>query len=253
MDKNELPGHSGIDAVSVQELLNILAKGDLKTEHGMLRWSSNYAFLVTVTLNSTTAMAVYKPQKGERPLWDFPDGTLCYRETAAFLTSQELGWNLVPPTVLREGPRGIGSLQYYIEHDPEVTYFSLDTSSADQLRYFAAFDYIVNNADRKGGHCLVDSKGHIWGIDHGIAFHSAPKLRTVIWDFAGHPIPDQILLDLERVCGLLDSPSTTYRTALAGLLAEYEITALQSRIRRLLLRREYPQPGPGPNYPWPPV
>lgn len=237
----------------IEQVSEILEKGDVDSEHGILRWSSNYAFLVSVKLNEDTVNAVYKPQRGERPLWDFPDGTLCYRETAAYLTSKELCWEIVPPTVLREGARGIGSFQYFIEHDPQVNYFSFDETMIPQLKRMSVFDYVINNADRKGGHCLVDCDGHLWGIDHGISFNTVHKLRTVIWDFAGQPIPEALLNDLSRLCGLLDDPSTPYAKAMYRLLAAAEIRAFQNRLRHMLKHRRYPQPGPGPNYPWPPV
>jgi hypothetical protein len=219
----------------------------------MLRWSSNYAFLVSICDNDETALAVYKPQRGERPLWDFPDGTLCLREVAAFVLSDALAWHIVPPTVLRDGPRGLGSVQYYVANNPEVNYFSLDDRFSEQLRRFAAFDYIINNADRKGGHCLLDNENHLWGIDHGIGFHTAPKLRTVIWDFAGQPVPEALLQDVQRVCGEIEDQRSRFRIELDKLLADAEVNALLARMRRLCQRREYPRPGPGPNYPWPPV
>jgi uncharacterized repeat protein (TIGR03843 family) len=234
-------------------ILRLLACGSMREEHGMLRWSSNYAFLVSISDPDTTALAVYKPQRGERPLWDFPDGTLCYREVAAFVVSDALGWQIVPPTILRDGSRGVGSVQFYITNNPEVNYFSLDQHFASRLMQFAAFDYIINNADRKGGHCLLDPDGHLWGIDHGIGFHTAPKLRTVIWDFAGQPVPAEILEDIERVCGQVEDPCSRARIELDKLLSDAEVAALLARMRRLSQRREYPRPGPGPNYPWPPV
>ncbi len=239
--------------ISLGRVLEVLEKGVLDAEYGLLRWSSNYAFLVSVELEDVKLTAVYKPQRGERPLWDFPDGTLCYRETAAFLTSRELGWQIVPPTVLREGARGIGSMQFYIDHDPEINYFSFDETYAPQLMRIAAFDYLINNADRKGGHCLLDQEGHIWGIDHGIAFNAVHKLRTVIWDYAGQPIPDALLEDIARLYATLENPDCDYSGRLFGLLAVQEIKAFQSRMRHLLKQRHYPMPGPGPNYPWPPV
>lgn len=239
--------------ITMERVVEILEKGTIHAEHGIMRYSSNYTFLVTVTHDDLSLMAVYKPQRGERPLWDFPDGTLCYREVAAFLTSQELGWQIVPPTILREGPRGVGSVQFYIDHDPEQNYFSFDTEMIPQLMVMAAFDYLVNNADRKGGHCLVDNQGHLWGIDHGIAFHSAHKLRTVIWDFAGQPLPEKLLADIEKLCGEVDETNHPFRQAMQKLLSEGEMRAFQSRIRHLLRTKRYPQPGSGPNYPWPPV
>jgi len=234
-------------------VLETLEKGDIIEEYGLLRWSSNYAFLIGVCLDDITLTAVYKPQKGERPLWDFPDGTLCYRERAAFLTSEFLGWQIVPPTALREGKRGLGSIQFYVDHDPNVNYFSFDHAMHDQLRRIAAFDYLINNADRKGGHCLLDSQGHIWGIDHGIAFHSAHKLRTVIWDFAGQPVPDVLLADVERLRTALENQESVFHQSLCGLLATNEVKSFLSRSRHLLKQKRYPTPGQGPNYPWPPV
>ena len=239
-----------MDEDSILRLLNC---GEIREEHGMLRWSSNYTFLVTVQDGDTTSMAVYKPQRGERPLWDFPDGTLCYREVSAYVVSSALGWDIVPPTVLRDGPRGIGSLQYFIQNNPEINYFSLDETFADPLMHMTAFDYLINNADRKGGHVLLAGDGHLWGIDHGIGFHSAPKLRTVIWDFAGKAIPDPMLRDIERVYSEVEDVHCGTRLDLNKLLADAEVNALMARMRRMLQRREFPRPGPGPNYPWPPV
>ena len=237
----------------LDRVLEVMEQGEVDTEHGILRWSSNYAFLVTIRLGADAVNAVYKPQRGERPLWDFPDGTLCYRETAAFITSKETCWEVVPPTVLREGPRGIGSFQYFIDHDPQVNYFSFDETMLPQLKRMALFDYVVNNADRKGGHCLVDSEGHLWGIDHGITFNSVHKLRTVIWDFAGQVIAEALLNDVARLCTALDDVATPYAHSMHKLLSGTEIRAFQNRLRHVLKQRRYPQPGPGPNYPWPPV
>jgi len=243
--------------VSETTALHILQHGDMETEYGILRWSSNYAFLIAVTDNSMKLNAVYKPQRGERPLWDFPDGTLCYRERAAYLTSRELGWQIVPPTVLRDGPRGLGSVQMFIEHDPQINFFSYNESPGalkPQLMRIAVFDALINNADRKGGHCLLDPNGHVWGIDHGISFHSAHKLRTVIWDYAGDAIPDALISDIDRLCSALDDSDSAYRQELCNLLSQLEIKAFQARVRQVLKSRRYPQPGSsGPNYPWPPV
>ncbi len=239
--------------ISPERLLEVLEQGAIDTEYGVLRWSSNYAFLIAVTFDDLQVTAVYKPQRGERPLWDFPDGTLCMRETAAFLTSRELGWEIVPPTVLREGPRGLGSIQFYIDHDPEINYFAFDESFMPQLKRMAVFDYIINNADRKGGHCLLDAEGHIWGIDHGISFNSVHKLRTVIWEYAGQPVPDDILETLACLYAALEKPDSPYSKAMRELLAPQEIKAFQSRVRHVLKQKKYPSPGPGPNYPWPPV
>lgn len=240
--------------LSFGRVLEILQKGTIDAEHGMMRWSSNYTFLVSVTHEGTSVMAVYKPQRGERPLWDFPEGMLCKREVAAFITSQELGWQIVPPTALREGPRGLGSVQFFINHDPEVNYFTFDASLLPQVRRIAAFDYIVNNADRKGGHCLLDSSGHVWGIDHGITFHVSPKLRTVIWDFAGQDVPESLLNDMQRVLDTVRNPDCDFTKELLTLISEREAAAFQQRLEHLLRMKRFPKPGAaGPNYPWPPV
>jgi uncharacterized repeat protein (TIGR03843 family) len=242
------------DSLTIERVMDILERGTLENEHGLMRWSSNYTFLVSIKEADEELTAVYKPRRGERPLWDFPDGTLCQRERAAFLTSHLLGWQIVPPTVLREGTRGIGSVQFYVDHDPDVNYFSFDETLLPQAARICAFDVLVNNADRKGGHVLVDTQGHVWGIDHGITFHSAPKLRTVIWEFAGQPISADLLQDVERLAAAVEDAGSKYRQALAELLSEREIGAFQNRIRHLLKTRKFPQPGPnGPNYPWPPV
>lgn len=256
-DSNPTPGDTPDQPqripITIERLLEALQCGQIDNEYGLMRWSSNYTFLVAVAHEDLEVMAVYKPQKGERPLWDFPDGTLCYREVAAFAASQALGWDLVPPTVLREGSRGLGSVQFYVEHDPEQNYFSFDESMKPQLRKMAAFDYLVNNADRKGGHCLLDNDGHLWAIDHGITFHSAPKLRTVIWDFAGQSVPDDLMQDIDRLCAALEDDASRLRQTLAGLLSGHEINTFKARVRHLLRTRRYPTPGSGPNYPWPPV
>jgi hypothetical protein len=240
-------------SVTIENVLEAIEKGDIEIEHGSIRWSSNYTFLLSVRYNDLLIPCVYKPRIGERPLWDFPDGTLCQRERASFLTSEFLGWQLVPPTVLREGPRGVGSLQFYVEHDPEQHYFSFDDSLKPQLVYLSLFDCIVNNADRKGGHCLIDSSNRLWAIDHGLTFNSVHKLRTVIWDFAGQPIPAALRTDVERLCNALEQSQSDYVCALQELLAPQEIIAYKRRVDRLLNSGRFPKPGPGPNYPWPPV
>ncbi len=145
-----------------------------------------------------STLAIYKPQRGERPLWDFPSGTLGRREVATYLVAEAVGWGLVPPTVLREGPYGSGSVQLFVEAQEEIHFFTIqdDARYADDLRRLAALDVICNNADRKAGHCLVDVDGRLWAIDNALTFHVDPKLRTVIWDFAGTPLPARIGSDL---------------------------------------------------------
>ncbi len=237
--------------LSVERAIRLLREGLFYEAKGLLAWSSNYTFLMGISDGEVDRLAIYKPRRGERPLWDFPDGTLCQREVAAFLLSEALGWHIVPPTILRDGPQGIGSVQLYIEHDPEQNYFTFGHHLRPQLMRIALFDHLVNNADRKGGHCLLDSNGQIWAIDHGICFHTQPKLRTVIWDFAGEPIPPALLETIGKLCGELSEPEL--RQALSALLSRAEIEALQRRAEQLVTTGVYPHPGPGRNYPWPPV
>lgn len=235
------------------DVLTMLKSGEMGMAQGRLRWSSNHTFLVDLCADEVRIKAIYKPRRGERPLWDFPDGTLCYREVAAYLISESLGWQIVPPTVLREGFYGMGSVQLYVEHDPEITYFNLGEFFVPQLHRFAAFDAIINNADRKGGHCLLDKNNKLWGIDHGICFHMAPKLRTVIWDFAGQPLPADLKTDIQRLMALICDSNSELVQQLSELLSPMEMSALVSRTQRLLKQSKFPHPGSGPSYPWPPV
>ncbi len=239
--------------VTAETVLDVLSNGTMEDTHGLLRYSSNYTFLVTMKKDDLCLPAVYKPRKGERPLWDFHDGTLCNRERASFLTSEVLGWGIVPPTALADGAHGLGSIQFYIDHDPSVNYFSLDNTFAPQLARIALFDVLVNNADRKGGHILLDAQGQLWGIDHGITFNEEHKLRTVIWDFAGQNVPTPLMEDVQRLCEAAQDSDGDYRAELLTLLTPYELDAFQRRIDRIVRTRRYPTPGPGPNYPWPAV
>lgn len=218
---------------------------------GRIAWSSNATFLVTASLDDIQVPAVYKPQRGERPLWDFPEGTLCNREVAAYELSVTTGWSIVPETVLRDGPYGIGMVQQFIDHDPDDHYFTLLETHIDEFQRFAAFDVLANNADRKGGHCLeAKADGHIWGIDHGLTFHVADKLRTVIWDFAGDAVPDGIVATVECILEQLDGGALGHR--LAELLAPGEVEAVADRARALLRAGTYPVPDEGyHSVPWP--
>jgi uncharacterized repeat protein (TIGR03843 family) len=246
--------------LSFEEGLRLLRLGAVDTEHGVMRFGSNYTFLVTVRLDDIEALAVYKPRLGEAPLWDFPTGTLCKRELAAFYLSEALGWDLVPPTALREdAPRGIGSLQIFIHHDPNCHYFRFEPRHLPQIKRFLAFDVVANNADRKGGHVLLDAADHIWGIDHGLCFNHVPKLRTVMWEFgsdemplAGTPIPDDVLADLRCLLAKLQTPDDAV-LQLIHLLAEEEVTALRRRLATLINHGTFPMPRPGGSRPWPPV
>ena len=192
-------------------------------------WSSNATFLVSCSIGSDELLAIYKPQRGERPLWDFPRGTLCNREMAAREVSEALGWAIVPDTVLRDGPVGLGMMQRFVHHDPEEHYFTLLADHADEFRRMAAFDIVINNTDRKGGHCLrATDDGSIFGIDHGVSFHGQWKVRTVIWDFACEPIPPDVCADLHR---LDDELRGDLGKKLAPLLDRFELDALRGPAR----------------------
>ena len=220
---------------------------------GLISWGSNYTFLTRACHEMGQLQAVYKPRKGERPLWDFAPGTLCLRERAAFLVSEALQWKLVPATVLRDGPHGWGSVQRFVEHDPDDHYFTFQGQYETQLQRVVLFDILVNNADRKGGHVLLDKSGRLWSIDHGICFHADYKLRSVIWDFAGKPISDSMRNDLKRFQRRLENPNDQMLQQLCELLNEREIEALHRRLQTLCEETVFPQPGPGRHYPWPPV
>ncbi len=200
---------------------------------------SNYTFLVQLQLGGHTGLGIYKPRDGESPLWDFPNGTLYKRECAAYLLSRLLGWNIVPFTIIREGPYGIGSVQQYVEHDPRQSYYTLTEDNAAQLRVIACFDLVVNSTDRKANHLLVDSDGKLWSIDHGLTFHADTKIRTVIWDFSGEPIPEPLLASLATLARQHDAPEGLLRELLELLLPK-EVVALERRLAWVLSERVYP-------------
>jgi uncharacterized repeat protein (TIGR03843 family) len=227
-------------------VLPVLRDGDIEVQ-GRMPWSSNSTFLVTLCHRGTEMNAVYKPHRGERPLWDFPDG-LYRREVAAYELSEALGWRLVPETILRDkAPFGPGSLQRFVDADFEQHYFTLleDPSHHDALRAMCAFDLLANNADRKSGHCLLTEDGHIWGIDHGLCFHDEPKLRTVIWDFSGEPIPELLLEDVRRFAVAPLPPP------LERLLSPPEQAALAKRAAAVVRMGHFPEATSGRPYPWP--
>lgn len=212
---------------------------------------SNYVYLLTLERRGQTARAIYKPRRGEWPLWDFPDGTLYLREYAAYLVSQALKWFFIPPTVIREGPHGIGMLQWYITAR-QTDYEQLFQHHISEFKRIAAFDWLVNNADRKGGHCLEATDGRLWLIDHGLTFNVVPKLRTVIWDFAGQPVPQTVLTDLELLSCQLTA-SSALMTRLSRLLSPEEIQALKERLIMILNYPVFPSSfGSHRRIPWPP-
>jgi hypothetical protein len=233
------------------EIAGVLERGALEVV-GRMRYSSNGTFLVEVSADGVEIGAVYKPRRGERPLWDFPDGTLCQREVASFEVSHALGWDIVPVTVMRgDGPLGAGALQRFVDHDPEEHYFTLLEDNQDRFRQFAALDVLLNNTDRKGGHCLRDrASGVIIGIDHGLTFHPAWKLRTVIWDFAGEPVPPALADDLCRT--ITDAEHGALGERLAMLLSPPELAAFAIRATDLVREGRFPDPEPGyHSVPWP--
>jgi uncharacterized repeat protein (TIGR03843 family) len=251
--------------------LDRIADGELVL-HGRVMPASNATFVGEVH----DVRVVYKPVRGERPLWDFPDGSLAGREEAAYVVSQALGWNVVPPTMRRDGPHGLGMVQVWCEPDPDdeaVTIVpggrtpdgwrhvfdglddrdqvvSLVHESSDALRRMALFDIVVNNADRKGGHVLAMGDGHRYGVDHGVTFHTEPKLRTVLWGWAGETVPDDDLGVLEA---LADDLRADLGERLLQLLTPHEVAATLGRTTRLLRTATLPQPrGEWPAIPWPP-
>jgi uncharacterized repeat protein (TIGR03843 family) len=228
----------------------LLRAGDVEVL-GRMPWSSNATFLVNVVDGQDEMLAIYKPQRGERPLWDFPRGTLCHREVAAYEVSEALGWQIVPDTVLRDGPAGVGMMQRYVEHDPEEHYFTLLEEHADAFRRMAAFDVVINNTDRKGGHCLrALAGGRIFGIDHGVSFHVQWKVRTVIWDFGGETIPPEVCRDLHRFADRLDEGDVGEQ--LVDALDRFEIDALRARTEHLLATGCLPRARDDYHaYPWP--
>jgi hypothetical protein len=261
--------------------LGILREGEAELR-GLFRLGSNETFLCQMRSPSGTLQTVYKPARGERPLWDFPTGSLGKREAAAFETAHCLGWDFVPPTVFRtDGPLGPGSFQEYLDLDFERNYFVLREQQPDALRRVAAFDILINNADRKALHVVCDAFGRIRLIDHGVCFHREWKLRTVIWDFAGEELPQEILEVLDRLLTSTSNPrpegvrraapsrsgdrkaEAGIRSVPAGmpdiglwptlttLLSREEVAAVKSRARTLRDEGRFPPPGPGISIPWP--
>ena len=230
--------------------LRLLGEGEIRPQ-GLMPDCSNYTYLARICGTAEETLAVYKPVPGETPLDDFPSGSLGRREVAAYIVDQALGWQIVPPTVYRRrGPLGPGSLQQFVAADLAEHYFTLMPSRADDFRVMAAFDCIVNNADRKSGHCLLGEDGHIWGVDHGLTFHPLPKLRTVIWEFAGEQVPDRLRVDADRLAGELES-GAAWVQPLRLLLSAAEVRALGSRSRRMAAEGVFPRPTSRWAYPWP--
>ncbi len=231
--------------MSSSDALEFLSRGAISIK-GRMPSASNITLLAELTFAGTTALAIYKPARGERPLWDFPPG-LYKREVAAYGLSEALGWGLVPLTILREGPHGVGSFQLFVDADFQQHYFTLleRPEHRAQLMRICVFDLIANNADRKGGHCLLGADDRVYAIDNGLTFHTEPKLRTVIWDFAGEPIPRETIAAIRHLLdeGLPDP--------VAELLDPDEREALLARGKVLARRGRFPKDASGMRYPWP--
>jgi uncharacterized repeat protein (TIGR03843 family) len=226
-------------------LTQLLTEGDIAVEMRM-PYSSNATFLVRISQGERSCRAIYKPLRGERPLWDFAPG-LHRREVAAYRLAIAMGFDFVPITVLRDGPLGEGSVQLLIDADFEQHYFTLFESQPelhDQFRDIAVFDIVANNTDRKSGHVLIDADKHVWGIDHGLCFAADFKLRTVIWEFGGEALPEPLLDAVRKV-------ADTVPLEVASLLDSDEVEALTHRAAWLLEHRQFPVDDSGRRYPWP--
>jgi hypothetical protein len=235
--------------IDVATALRLLTDGALDVE-GRLVDASNATLYCQVELDGLAAACVYKPIAGERPLWDFPEGTLAHREVAAYAVSEALGWGIVPPTVMRDGPFGPGMCQIWIDVDETVDLGVLARSDVPQLRRMAVFDAVVNNADRKGGHLLPTPEGHIFGVDHGVCFSVEDKLRTLLWGWRGRKLEPETLDVLRQLRTDLDAALCH---ELSGLLSPPEVHATRRRVDRLLSTGKYPQPSDDwPAVPWPP-
>jgi hypothetical protein len=246
----ELAANGG-PGVSAEDAIALLTCGELSVE-GRLVDASNATFYCAVQADGVAAAAVYKPIAGERPLWDFPDGTLAEREVAAYETSVAMGWSIVPPTVLRDGPAGPGMVQLWLDVDQtvEITRF-MRRRDVEALRQIAVFDAVVNNADRKGGHLLPLADGRVFGVDHGVTFHVEDKLRTVLWQWAGERLTAETRAVLAQLAGELEG---ALGERLADLLTRREVSRTRHRVAQLLTRARFPEPGDGwPPVPWPPI
>jgi len=240
------------------DLSLFLSQAELEIK-GRMPNSSNATLLVLARSENECLPAIYKPERGERPLWDFPRGTLCRREVAAYALSEVLDLHIVPPTILRDGPYGIGSVQLFIREDRNIDIINMIESGHEKLLPFAFFDVIANNADRKISHCLSDKQGEVWGIDHGLTFHDEPKLRTVLWHWAGRSVPAPLLTRVTDFSARLEkAPAAAknqpiHTTDLHALLSPREIEALVSRADLFAQEGIFPHPDPyGHAIPWPP-
>jgi uncharacterized repeat protein (TIGR03843 family) len=238
--------------LDAETALDLLRSGTIDVQ-GQLIDASNATLFCEVSRDGLAAACVYKPVAGERPLWDFPSGTLAGREVAAYAVSVATGWDLVPPTVLRDGPFGPGMVQLWIDVDETVDLVALSRSDHPDLRRMAVLDAVINNADRKGGHLLPTPDGRIRGVDHGVTFHVHDKLRTVLWRWRGDPLTDEATVVLERLAAELAAREGWLSDELGTLLNRREVAATAARVDRLLAAGAHPLPSEDrPPVPWPP-
>lgn len=242
------------DGLAGADALRLLETGELELL-GRLTEASNQTWLARVHSGQASARCVYKPVAGERPLWDFPHGTLADREVAAYAASQALGWCVVPPTTYRDGPFGEGMCQLWVDTDPGVELLELARDRTHPgLRRMALFDAVINNSDRKAGHLLPTLGGHLYGCDHGVSFAEQYKLRTVLWQWRGEPVAEADLGDLARLRGQLRDPRSEPARELSQRLTRPERYATLRRVEILCEHGIYPYPSPDwPAVPWPPV
>ncbi|MFC2020294.1 SCO1664 family protein [Chloroflexota bacterium] len=239
--------HGG--APVMDRICQLLEQGEIIVCDPLYR-GSNHVFSVVLAKEGKVIRAIYKPRRGETPLYDFPDGTLYKREYAAYLTSQALEWFLVPPTVIRSGPYGIGSVQWFVDARHRANYGSQKAKYLSELKRVALFDYLVNNADRKASHCLEGRDGRLWMVDHGLTFNAMPKLRTVIWDFSGQSVPGKLVSDVSALQKKLKR-AKPLREALSRVLAIVEVETLEYRLKKIIDNPVFPYPESHWSMPWP--
>ena len=247
--------NTDLSIAELKQTIRTLQFGPLSLVGQALR-GSNSTFLTDVGDPASPIQAIYKPSKGERPLWDFPDFTLAFREVAAFIVSTILRWELVPPTVLRtkDAIYGTGSLQLFVPHDPTIHFLNSPGISQEVLMKVVLFDILINNADRKAGHVIFDSNQKPWLIDHGLCFNQEFKYRSVIWDFAGSPIPDEFTLEIKQFIQKLKRKNNRLIRKLNVLLSDKEVKSMINRANRLVKDGIFPNPEPNRrSYPWPPI
>jgi uncharacterized repeat protein (TIGR03843 family) len=247
----DVGGDGSVDPADTETAIRLLQHGEITVE-GRLVAATNATLYCSVEFEGLRANCVYKPVSGERPLWDFPDGTLAGREVAAYVISEQMGWQIVPPTVHRDGPFGPGMVQLWIEQDTDVDVLALSRGDDPAVRRMAVFDAVVNNADRKIGHLLPTRTGHVYGCDHGVCFSDEYKLRTVLWQWRGKDLTDEAVRALERLRRSFGRDGL--RSRLGALLSEEEVEATVGRVELMLKHRIHPYPPEDwPAIPWPPV